>query len=293
MALEIASGTVRPGKTFAHQFANNIAAYVVGIRSFNLSYGTSSDHWIRTASISLSPSASGQQLSVNVDATLVDSSGNSMDVDDSYIELVALAWTGAADSQLLFTNVDGVSNGSSSQSYPIPGTTTLIDTAALAGFDLSYGNSNHQILHIAARAGVSTSSNGVAVTSAASMYDGHGNNVSTATVDGGLIVNCDSSLNIQAVTLPNLQNDSSDTRISFNNNYNSFLLLLTGFQVQFNGSTDHNVRSFGAGLILGNSGQGYAEVNGSAWMQDNSGNHQSDGNSYASGIIIGYTSTIS
>ncbi len=289
MPLEFASGSVRPNSSFNHDFDNTIAKVVVGIRSFNLSYGAGTDHDVETVSVFLTSSYSGKQLTVEVNATLSDDSGHTLALDGSSVELVAIAWTGVDNPSLTLANEYDIGNGSSSPPITVACTSPLVRTAVLSGFDLSYGSLDHYVKAMEAGIGTLQSGAEVKLSASAQLYDDSGNRASVATADGGLLANCDPSLPMQVIATGDMQNLSPDKRIDFGSSaIDTFQVLLTGFRIQYQDNDDHAVTTVGATISLGLTGPGFAEVNGATWINDDSGHRQDDSLSHVSGVVIGY-----
>ncbi|QWP75387.1 hypothetical protein J5226_17405 [Lysobacter sp. K5869] len=290
MPLEFASGSVRPNRNFSHDFDGDIAKVAVGIRGFNLSYGAGVDHDVQTLSVLLTSSYSGKQLSVEVHAALNDSSGHTLDVHGSSVDVVAIAWTGVDDPSLTLANEYDIESGGSSPPIAVACTAPLVRTAVLSGFDLSYGAADHYLRTLEAGVGTSQSGSQVKLSGSAQMYDGTGHRASVASVDGGLLAHCDPTLPMQILSTGDMQNLARDKRIEFGSkSIDTYQIMLTGFRMQYpGGNDDHEVTTVGASVSLGDTGPGFAEVNGATWLNDDSGHRQDDAISHVSAVVIGY-----
>lgn len=285
MPLEIQTATIQPGSTKSFNFSNLITQRAVGISAYQLSYGNS-DHHVKTMSISLSLNQSGSTLSVTPHATLVDASGNNLSLSNSSITVVAVAWVGVDDSNLKLTNVYDIQNGGSSGAITIPGFNPNILQAGLAGFELSYGNTDHHLETASAAVGTTLNGDTATVNGVVFMYDGSGNSASTANVDGCLIANTDPSLGAYVIATDSLQNGTQT--LTFPSSVTKAMPLLSNFKVQFNSNRDHHVKTIAAKLNIQSQTGSSVVVTGSATLTDDSGNNQDNDVSHVSGFVIGY-----
>src|SRR5690348_3768197 len=132
MALLTQRLTTPVGRTVQFGFGEDVAAHLVGISRFELTYGTSTgDHWVREVKLSLSHGSTGNQVSVTVNASMDDNTGHSLDTVDSLVTITVLAWTGSQPDTLAFGPVLGLSNGNEGPSGGInaPGSGTPIQAA--------------------------------------------------------------------------------------------------------------------------------------------------------------------
>lgn len=284
MPLQIQSAQIKPGATSTFNFTDRITQRMVGISAFSLSYGNT-DHHVQTISVSLSVNQSGSSLSITAHATMVDASGNNLDPNASYVNVVALAWVGVDDSNLKLGNVAGIVNGGTSSPITIPGTDPNVLQAALAGYYLSYGGTDHHMETACAAVGTTLSGNTASINGTVYMYDdtGHGN--VSGTVDSGLVANCDPSLGNFVRGTNTLQNNTQ--KITFGKPFAHYTPFLSSYKVQYRDNSDHHVKTFSVSLSVQNVSGNDVTVTGAAKLVDNSGHVQDDGVSNVSGFIVG------
>lgn len=286
MPLETQVKATRPGGSLTFDFVGNIAKVAVGIRAFNLSFGAGDEHHVETVGIQLISSYTNNALVVLVNATLDDDGGNNLMPDGSSVEVVAIAWTGIDNPDVTLANALDVANGQASSGIAVPCTTPLVRAALLSGFELSFGNTDHEVKVIEAGAGTAQSGSTVQVTASARMFDDSGNSATTATIDGGLLVSCDPTLPFQVLATGDLQN--ARKTLAFDSRINTFEALLTGFRVQYAGNTDHDVTTVGGVISIQSSEAGSATASGATYINDDSGNRQDDTLSHVTGVVVGY-----
>ncbi|NPT58140.1 hypothetical protein [Paraburkholderia elongata] len=284
MPLQIQSAQIKPGATSTFNFTDQITQRMVGISAFSLSYGNT-DHHVQTISVSLSVNQSGSSLSITAHATMVDANGHNLDPSSSYVNVVALAWVGVDDSNLKLGNVAGIVNGGTSSPITIPGTDPNVLQAALAGYYLSYGGTDHHMETACAAVGTTLSGNAASINGTVYMYDdtGHGN--VSGTVDAGLVANCDPSLGNFVRGTNTLQNNTQ--KITFGKPFSKYTPFLSSYKVQYRDNSDHHVKTFSVSLSVQSVSGSDVTVTGAAKLTDNSGNVQDDGVSNVSGFIVG------
>lgn len=285
MPLQILSAQVQPNTTKNFIFADTIVQRMVGISAFSLSYGNK-DHHVQTVSISLSVNQQGNTLSVIPHATLVDSSGNNLDPGASSISVVAVAYVGIDPNTIKFGNAGNIPNGGTSGGIVVPCTSPRVLQSALAGYNLSFGASDHHMETAAAAVGSQLSGTSATITGQAQMYDDNGHSASIATVDGGLLASCDDTLGMYVVPTDSLQ--GSGQVLAFPSGPSHYVALLSGFRVQYRNNSDHHVKTIAADLVVQSTSGNNVTVTGKATLTDNSGNTQDDSVSNVNGFVIGY-----
>ncbi|MPW22436.1 hypothetical protein GCT13_37830 [Paraburkholderia sp. CNPSo 3157] len=283
MPLQIQRAQIKPGDTTIFEFSDRITQRVVGFSGFTLSYGNT-DHHVQIVSVSLSVNQSDSSLSVTANATMVDASGNNLDKNSSFVNVVALAWVGVDDPNLKLGNVAGISNGGSSSPVTIPGTDPNLLQAGLAGFYLSYSGTDHHMETACATVGSTLSGNAAIINGTAYMFDQSGNSAS-GTVDAGLLANCDPALRDFVRSTNSLQNSTQS--ITFSKPFSSYTPFLNGYKAQYRNNSDHHVKTFSVDLSVQSMSGADVTVTGAAKLADKSGNVQDDGVSHVSGFIIG------
>ncbi|MEQ1953076.1 hypothetical protein [Mesorhizobium sp. CN2-181] len=218
------------------EFDEDIVCSLVGLSAFSLSYGPGVDHHVETMSVSIKVTPVGtRQLFVEAIPVLSDDSGNRQG-DGSYVCVSVLAWVGEAPSV-----------GSVSMPPPITlNNSESVDLdeypriAALSGFDLSYGDSDHHLLG----ADATVFPSGSAILAMAQMADGDGNFASTAEISAVVMEYIGSSdlIVIKSVSL----DDEGPQTIDMGVPLAQVGVFMSGFKATYSG-TNHAVQTFGAG----------------------------------------------
>lgn len=285
MAIEFQTNTGGPGATLEFFFDDDVQSYVVGVTNFSFTYGSSTDHHVETTSLHLTTNKlSSRTIEVRIDAKLQDDSGDYISTK-SKVEVVCLALTGTADSNVVFSNQQNISV----QSGPIQiGTNNPpICVAALAGWDLCYEDGDdHHVKTWDATTGTTTSGEVVFITGSAEMKD-DSSHVAAATVDGALIVSCEASPGF-LVNSTNALQEADSQNISFDEEIESALVMIQNWTISY-GSDDHHIKTYSAGCF------GDITVDGSqvtlnkcgAYMSDNSDNSQDNDDSSVILLVIG------
>jgi len=285
MPIQIQVATIAPDSTKVFTFSDVITQNMVGLSAFSLTYGNT-DHHIQTMSIALSVSQSGRTLSVKPHAVLMDKSGNNLDPGASSITVAAIAWVGVNNSNLTLANANGISNNGASLPITISGTNPRILQAALSGYYLSYGDTDHHLETACAAVGTTLNGDTAAITGVVYMYDDTGHGQAAASVNGGLFASTDPSLGAQVVPTGSLQNTSQT--IEFDQRVSQAFALLTSYKVQFQSNADHHVKTIAGNLTVQPPSGNSVKVSGAATITDNSGHSQDNAVSQVSGFVIGY-----
>lgn len=210
MPIEILSKKDRPNKTFTFNFENPIESHVVGISYWEFEYDDSGQHHVLSMVLSLGTTQpNNQQLDVTVTAHMDDDSGNSLDDGDSWVTVTCIAVTQAADTNVKLANDTGISNGGSSDPFPVPGGTLNIKQAFLSGFEVAYDGGDHEVEEVQLSAGINVVDLNATITASASMKDSSGNSADTTTIDGGLVVSNVTEAGLLARSLPDQQSSGS------------------------------------------------------------------------------------
>lgn len=286
MSLEIQVATLQPNSQRTFTFSQPVAQYMVGISAYVLSYGEDTDHHVKTMSISLGTNQSGSSLQVTPTLTLDDASGNKIDRSTSSVTIVALAWVGVTDNNLELASANSIANNGSSGALAIPCSNPIVLQAALTGFNLSYGSDDHHLESYLCSVGSQRSGSSASITGLVQMQDHSGHSASTATVNGGLIANCDPSLGLQLLHTDNLQNQSQT--LVFSPGVTNVQAFLTSVQAEFQSGKDHHVKSVSANLTVTSQSGLNVTVSGGAYLSDDSGNSQDNSLSSVTGFVIGY-----
>jgi len=286
MPLEILASMVKPNCPAIFTFSDVITQRMVGIQNFCLSYGKTTDHHVQTMSIALNLNQTGKQLQVTPVATLVDNSGHNMDLSESFVTVVAMAWVGVNDDNLKLGNANNIGNNSSSAPIIIPTPNPIVLQAALAGFYLSYGASDHHLETASCAVGTGASGTSAEITGQAQMYDDTGHNAVTPTVNGGLIANGDTTLPMQVLLTDNLQNTTK--LLTFDSDVSNVFSFMSSFKVQFKNNADHHLRYISVGLNVQSHTKNTVTVTGGANLLDNTGHDQDSDISHVSGFVVGY-----
>lgn len=274
-------------------FGETVASYLVGVSRFELTYGEDTgDHWVQQATLTLTHSSTGTQVSVTANASMNDCSSHSLDTADSLVTITVLAWTGSQPDTLAIGPVTGLPNGSEGPAggIAVPGTSTPIQAALMSGFDLSYGSSDKEVYKVAAGVSATVSVNAGYVLARGAMTDSSGNNASTATVDGWLLLASTAAPGMVVQT--GQHQTANQVRVTFQLPQGQRLVdaavFLTGFQAQYSG-TNYWVLSVGAGVLdwCISSDDTVLLSNARAILCDKSDHAQDDSNSFAQWLVIG------
>jgi hypothetical protein len=196
MGLEVQMATVAFNEGYTFTFSDRIQQYVAGISAYAINYGYGIYHEIQTLTVAVNVTGvSGNRISVAPLLILTNGSGNYTD-SSSTITITVLAYTGSVNNDnLLLVNRAG----------DIPVTLPsrpLTVLPLLTGFSLSYAdNSKHPVRYIKAGIRLNQNPYSVAVNANACMFDTTNNYAHPATIDSGLIVNCDPGLNLTGAVL--------------------------------------------------------------------------------------------
>jgi len=287
MPFEYQSFTTNPNKSTTIQFSQNVIYYLPAVAYYSLSYG-SSDHHVEEVALRLSVNQPSQtQLMVTVNAVLQDHGGNTIDNAESSVTVVVLAWTGTDPGTIQLASASNIANNGQSGPITLPSSNLSTFQTAFAGFDLSYGSSDHHVLYQGA--GVSGEQSGSTgyVVGSARMGDSSGNTASTATVNGGLIaVAAGTDPGVGFALSANQQSDSP-VYVNFPKTLKQAAVMLVSQTASF--SSDHHIQTVGAGCsgwsVNGNAVQ---LDNARAFMNDGSGNHHNDSKSNVTMLVVGF-----
>ena len=132
--------------SYTFNFPGGVSSYIVGIPYFYLTYGPGGTgyHAVQRIALSLGSPTGGQvqtSITVPVDATLSDSSGTRIDLDNSWVMVAVIAWTGAQNSDVVLQQATAVANHQS-ESMIVPSGTLSGLQSILSGFDLEYASTS-------------------------------------------------------------------------------------------------------------------------------------------------------
>lgn len=136
-----------------------------------------------------------------------------------------------------------IENGQSSETIDI-GTRPLSTNALLAGFDVSYGDTDHHVERIFANVGTDPSGKNVKLTASVGMYDHSGNNASTKTANAGLLATVAKEPGFEIQVIP-----QGGHTVTFKEEVDEVVAIINGFDVSYSG-TDHHVEDFGLYCFL-------------------------------------------
>ncbi|HEX5749728.1 MAG TPA: hypothetical protein VFZ09_26085 [Archangium sp.] len=291
MGLEIQSKNVSMNSATPSEFNFNseISQYVAGIASFQFSYGND-DHHIEQLSLNLTSNRpSSQKVTVSVTAIMSDSSGNQINLQNSYVTVTVIAWTGASTNAVLLNPAVSVANGGRSDGINLPDSSEPILQAALAGFNFAYSDDDHHVQFLQASVGSQQNGSVGFITATANMKDDSGHFASTQSASGLLIASSTSQPGF--VVVPYSDQSPQVRTIPMGTPVKDAVTFITGFQVQFAAQDDHHVYRLGAGpdkvwVDTGDNTQ--VQTTGvQAWMADKSGNIQNNNKSSCSIIVVG------
>jgi len=295
--------SVAPNGSTIFNIPGSVSSYIVGISSFSLTFGYPNQNQVQQIGLSLElpgqpVSTQGQtQIEVTALATLSDTSGHVINNQESTLTVAMLAWTGAANSQVMLQSAT-VNNGQSSN-LTVPSETPASGLQPMvSGFQLAYPIGvvhNVQTVDI----GVSSSPQNPGYASlgaTAMMHDASGNYVNgsggtTANITGSLLATSLSSPGcVKQILLP--QQTINPFPVDLGVPLTDAAVFVTGFQLQYPLPNDWWIMAIGAGTSGWNVSGSSVMLNGaSAWMFDNSGHFQDDTASSVSLVVIGIPSS--
>jgi hypothetical protein len=277
--------SVQPNQTVTFDFGSDrVLSYVVGVSYWSFTFG-SSDHHVQTVALGVTSNQPDPNIiTAKVTGTLSDHSGHNIDNAGSLVRVCCVALVNSTDTNLALAGASNIPNGGSSGSIALPGSSLAISSAFLAGFNLSYGSTDHHVHEFSTAAGFTASGTQGAITGQASMSDESGNNASTATINGGLIAATPSETGLFAKSLTNLQTQNT-TVVEFGTSISDAVVLLQDLDMEFDG--DHHVKTLGGGTSDWKvSSTSVTLANARAFMLDNSGNNQVDAASSVSLVVV-------
>ncbi|MFI0848078.1 hypothetical protein [Mesorhizobium sp. IMUNJ 23232] len=236
MPFQLRSLRFVPGGNELIQFEDDILCSLVGLSAFSLSYGSGVDHHVETMSVSIKVTPMGTRaLFVEAMPILFDDSGNRQG-DGSYVCVSVLAWVGEAPSvgSVSMPPPITLNNGESADLDDYP------QIAALSGFDLSYGDSDHHLLGAEASVLPSWST----ISAMAGMADGDGNFASTAEI-AAVVMEFIGSFDLIVIKSVSLDDEGPQT-IDMGVPLAQVGIFMSSFRATYSG-TNHAVQTFGAG----------------------------------------------
>lgn len=289
MSLEMQSQNVAVnGGSTTFTFNDDIQQFLAGIASFSLSYGDD-DHYVEQISITLNANKpSSKIVTVGANAILKDASGHSIDLNNSYVTVSVIAWTGSSQPAVLLSSPYTVQNGNQSGNIPLPGSSDTILQAVLQGLYLNYSATDHEVSAVSAAVGASQNQNQGFISASAFMFDASGNEAVNPTATSALIA---TTLPDPGFVVATFQGQSADAvSIPMPAPITAAVSFLTGFQAKYP-SSDHYIQTIGAGPNVTNvSDPNHARTSGVwAWMNDINGHSQDSNSSFASIVVVGLT----
>jgi hypothetical protein len=279
--------------SYNFEFPGGVSSYIVGIPYFYFTFVGTSFHAVQQLGLSLgSPSqlASGQdQITVNVNPTLSDASGTTIDLGQSSVMVAVIAWTGDDPSQVMLPSAPVTNNQTTPVTVPT-GTPAL--QAVLSGFELEYASAAHPVEKIDVSISASLQSPGSASLSATvSMNDASGNSAngsgnSTATITGSLLATSLSSPGFVKKQLSQ-QQSSHPVCVNFSSQLGSAVPLITAFQVQYANDAEHYVKLISAGTESWSVNGSTVVLNSPQALMYDTVNNQDNTASNVSFVVIG------
>jgi hypothetical protein len=295
MPIEFAglNAPARPGETCFFTFQNPIIAYTLGFGSFKMTYGPT-DAWVQSFIIKLLPNQvltagpNSYQVSANLQMTLQDADGHSIDVQDSVLWPVCIAVTGTPQPDTVMSVANSVASGSyQNVTLPHQRSGYSICTSFQSGVNLTFSSGgDHQVLEASAGCGLTYNENAGQVTATAGLHDGIGNNVQVATVDVGYIASTDTPSPLGYAVVSGQSFSPVSATIPQLTSISRAIILLQSWNVQFYSA--HNVQTVAVGPW------GPYQMNGnvvklpnlSAQICDISGNSQDNNVSSVTALVL-------
>ncbi len=148
MAFEIENKRFNVNTEGVFIFSESFTQSCIGFSKFDFHYKPYTDHKIQHISLDMSTTSSDNNLAVSVSAQF-HNGGNKKIHSDSFVNVVAMAQTGAKDSDILLTNLEGISRGND-KIITVPTSSKKNEAVFLSGFNYSYGKKDHQVNEISA-----------------------------------------------------------------------------------------------------------------------------------------------
>lgn len=235
MPFQIQSSLIAPYAGELFEFVDDIKYSLVGLSAFSLSYGQGVDHHVQTMSVAIKVTPIGpRKLLVEVEPILRDESGNSL--VDGYVVVSVLAWIGDPPSfSISMPPPITLDNDGSADLDFYP------QIAALSGFTLSYGHSDH---HLGGADASIYISSGPALVASAEMWDTGGNFASTAQI-AAVTMGYGSTSDLLVIKAVSLNQEAAQT-IDMGVPLARVGVFMSGFKATYSDG-DHAVQTFGAG----------------------------------------------
>lgn len=270
-----------------------VLSYVVGVAYWSFHF-SDTDHRITTIKLSglTAGTVNGARISITPMAKLYGQ-GEDLNKADSTLSLCCIAVLDGADNNVTVAPwpnpiPDDNSSGSIAVTTAPPG----VLSAILSGWNLEYGN-RHHVKDIRLTAAVATqSASEVCIKATAVMEDNSNNKASIHTIDAGVIkIGQIEQAVLTGQLVTGLQSDTYE-KVPFGQKLNSAAVFLQDFCVSYGGSTDHDVRTVGGGVpnfYLSDDRMTVVLESPQAFIRDGGDhkNHQSDGRSFVSLLVIG------
>lgn len=285
MPIALRQTSAETNSTITFDFGNDsVLSFVAGISYWKFAYG-SDDHHVQTLALSLATNQPDpHKVTARVTATLSDDSGNNIKNSESSVHVNCIALVNSADKELALSGATAIPNNQSSNPVALPGSSLAIASSFLAGFDLSYGSSDHHVRKLHTAAGFTANGSQGAITSQAAMGDDSGHNASTATINGGLAAATPTETGLFAQSVVNQQ--TTDTvDVDFGRSISDAVVMLQSLTLDF--GKDHHVKSLGGGVDSWKvSGSKVLLYGPHAFIEDDSGHNQVDSDSGVSLVVF-------
>lgn len=200
MALETQTVTVSFNQSTTVSFSDTIQQYVAGLSGFLLTYGDGGTSYsVQTMTLGVKvTSVSGTTITVAPLLIMTDGTGHFVD-GSSYAIITIVAYTGSCNNPNLL-----LINNTQNNPVPIP-STALAAIPVLTGFTLSYAdNASHYFQFLKGDIEMIQNCNSIVVSGQVSMFDNTNHYGNPAAISGGLIINCDPSLNLTVSSVSGL-----------------------------------------------------------------------------------------
>lgn len=287
MPIAIQTQTQTPDKQFVFNFGAgaNVLHYVVGISYWSFGFGNT-DQRIDTLSLSLASNSTGSQVTTNPRAVLKGGS-HEMSTGASSLTLTCIAIVQSENSKVTLAGSPGIPNNGRSAPIPLASATPSVASAFLSGFSFEYKSGKHHVQTLHAGAGLSQDGNTGYITSQCSMNDNSNNWAENPTIDGGLCYVDAASTSLLAQSVIDAQSTSPMT-LTFGQNLSAAAVMLQDLYVTYGSGHNHDIYHVGGGTPSWSvSGNKVTLASASAFMNDNSKNHQVDSQSHVSMIVFG------
>ena len=231
MSVAIEHQRVKTEQLAVLEFAEPVAASLLGISGFKGSWSTNKTQAVRLFAVALKESATvGRRLFVTPSLRLWDT-GNPVAHADSWVDMTAISWHGAnASKGVVFAMRDDIPKPPSSLPIGLPGEQLAVAASVLRGFHLEHTDGWHEVKTLNVQTGQSISTNraNAHLNIIAEFFDADNHSAQRKTVSAGFI-GCAASTQVDARVIQ--INDGDEPTVTFDRAVKQAGVFLTGFEI--------------------------------------------------------------